>query len=250
MARQRGIFKISGTIGDINFFITTGKGFLRKAGGGFNGEKIRTSPRFVRVRENASEFGKSSRLKKQFRLALMPFFHGIKNKPFHSKMMQLFLEMKDLDPVSRRGERHANQGLQTARGKRLLKQYVFTRNSALLSGIYSDASFDWNTQQLTIKDFNASHFKTPKSATHIGITLGVLDFDFENLEGALELSPIFFLEVKTGTATFTLNPEHVLVPAYFGVAVLGLRYYEVIGTEVYGFATPIGVRVLDCLGNP
>ncbi|GGG52499.1 hypothetical protein [Bizionia arctica] len=77
------------------------------------------------------------------------------------------------------------------------------------------------------------------------MTLGVLNFSFESLEPAIELSPIFFLEVKTGTATFTLEPEHVLVPAYFWVAVLGLHSYEVIVDEVYGFGIPIRVGVFD-----
>lgn len=248
MARQKGIILISGTIGAMNFFITNGKGFVRQAGGGFDGEKIRTDPRYVRTRENSSEFGKTSSLKRQFRLALLPFFNGIKTKTFHSRMMQLFLAIKALDPVSERGKRHVYQGLQTAKGRRLLKQYVFTSPRVLLNGFYDRASFNWQTQQLTINNFNPGLFKAPKTATHIGITLGVLDFDFVSLDYALELSPIFFLEVKADTCSFVISPEDLIVPQHFGIAVLGLRYYEVIGTEVYGFDTPIGIRVLDCLG--
>lgn len=248
MARQKGLFKVIGTIGDVNFYSIKGVHYARKAGGGFNGEAIRHKASMVRVRENASEFGHCSRVKKQFRLALLPFLQGIKGRDFHTRLMQLFLELKVLDSVSERGKRKVKEGLQTAKGKRLLKQFHFTPQHALLATLQNAATFRWHSQQLTISNFNPRLFKAPKTATHIGITLGVLDFDFDSLASTLEVSPIHFLEVDADDSSFVLEPEHVIVPSHFGIAILGLRFYEVIDSEVYGLEAKVGVGLLDVRG--
>src|SRR5690554_7083672 len=109
MARQRGLFKISGTIGDLNFFIMEGKGFVRKAGGGFNGEAIRTQDNMKPVRDNSTEFGHCSRTKGKFRRALLPFFGGLKGKQIHSRLMTLFTKLKSLDLISRSEERRVGK---------------------------------------------------------------------------------------------------------------------------------------------
>ncbi|MEO8935058.1 MAG: hypothetical protein ABI295_12205 [Xanthomarina sp.] len=247
MAQQKGLFKIIGTLDDVNFYIIKGVNYARKAGGGFNGDAIRTKASMVRVRENASEFGHSSTVKKQFRLALLPFLHGIKGRPFHSRMMQLFLGLKALDLVSERGKRRVIEGLKTAKGKRLLKQFEFIPNHKLLNNIFYKASFDWNSQILTVTNFNPRLFKAPKSATHIGITFGVLDFNFESLKSSLEISPTFFLDIKADATSFNLILENVLMPTQMGIAVLGVCYYEVINQEVYELYDSIGARILDCM---
>ncbi|WP_417371889.1 hypothetical protein [Gelidibacter japonicus] len=95
MARQRGLFTISGTIGDLNFFIMSRKGFVRRAGGEFNGEAIRTQDNMKLVRDNASEFGYCSTSRSRFRRALPPpFFGGLKGRQIHSRLMTLFTQLK------------------------------------------------------------------------------------------------------------------------------------------------------------
>lgn len=244
MARQKGLLKLTGTLGAVNFYVIKGVGYARKAGGGFNGEAIRRQPNMHRVRENASEFGNCSQVKKEFRLALLPFLADIKGRELHARLMQLFLGIKALDGVSERGQRSVIQGLQTAKGRRLLSQFVFTPKHQLLDALSGRASFDWSSQQFVVSGFNLSLYSFPKSATHVGVTLGVLDFDFEGLSSTLAVSPTHLLEVGTASASFTLVPDAVLSPQYFGIAILGLRFYEVIDGEVYGLAGGVGCRVL------
>jgi hypothetical protein len=247
MARQKGLIKITGTLDDVNFYVSNGVAYARKAGGGFNGDAIKNNRSMQRVRENGSEFGHCSRVKKQFRLALLPFLKDLKGKALHSNMTQLFLAIKALDAVSERGQRNVAQGLQTAKGKRLLRQFEFTPQSSLLNALYSQTSFDWASQSLHISDFNPRDFKAPKAATHVGVTLGVLDFDFETLASSFKVSTAYFLPVGAGATSFDLQPNAVITPEYVGIAIFGVRYYEVIDTEVYGLDTCVGVRVLECL---
>jgi|GEM_PF-300981 len=245
MARQKGIFKITGTIGDINFYITKGVGYARKAGGGFNGHAIRTQASMQRVRENASEFGHCSTVKKQFRLALLPFMSAVQDKKFHSRLMQLFLQLKTLDTVSERGKRRVYRGLQTAKGKHLLRRFELTPPNVILDALYRNAFFDWDTQTLHIANFNTSNFKAPLTATHLGITLGILDFNFDTLQYSLVVSPTAFLDVDTETTSFDLIPEVAVPPSYTGIAILGFSYYEIIANEVYGLETLRGVRIIE-----
>ncbi|SDZ92700.1 hypothetical protein [Bizionia paragorgiae] len=245
MAEQRGLLKISGTIGDLNFFIVNGKGYVRKAGGGFNGDAIRTQDQMKPVRDNASEFGHCSRTKSRFRRALLPFFGGIKGRQIHSRLMTLFTQLKDLDFVSERGKRQIKLGLQTAKGKRVLKQFEFIPQQRLMTDLYEHSVFDWNTQQLTVNDFNPSLYNTPKAATHIGIILGVLDFDFDHFESALERSPTYFLAVDSLASSFNLELSNSIALKHSRVTVIGLRYYEIIDQEVYDLQSGIAVRVLD-----
>lgn len=247
MGRQKGLIKISGTIGDINFFISKGMGYTRTAGGGFTREAILYSPRMHRIRKNNDEFGTCSSTKKQFRLALWSFLHGIKGRNLHSGMMQLFMNIKGLDAVSEHGNRQVLEGLRTAKGKRLLKQFDFMLQSSLTQYLITNSTFTWNTQRLHVSRFSPSLYKVPKTATHVGVTLGLVDFDFYNLNYSLVVSPTRFIEVDAPITSFVLEPEQVMPPEHFGFAILGLRYYEVIEHEVYAFKKPLGVRVLDCL---
>jgi len=246
MARQKGPFTISGTLGDINYYIARSIGYKRKAGGGFDGYAIKTKASMQPVRDNYNEFGTCSRLSKHFRLALSPFLIGIKGKLLYSRMMQLFLSIKALDGISIRGKRNVKQGLQTTKGKNLLKQYALTYQTPLIKALTTHGRFNWERQQLTISHFNPSLFKKPNAATHIGLTLGILDFDFDSLASSLHVSPTYFLDVCSGSTSFYLVPNKVKVPVHFGVAVLGIRFYSIEGDEFCELPRSVGAVVLDC----
>jgi len=250
MARQKGLFKITGTLGDVNFYVIRGVGYARKAGGGFNGDAIRNKASMQRVRENASEFGHCSRVKKAFRLALLPLLHGYRNHKLHAQMMTLFTSIKSLDSISERGKRTVGMGLQTAKGQRLIRDFELTPQHGVLEALKHNVTFEWHTQTLTVTDFKPQDFKAPKAATHLGISLGVLDFDFDSLDSSLMVSPTYFLEVGANASSFVLTPEQVVVPAHVGFAVLGLRFFEVIEGEVYGLDSMIGVGIIDIRPHP
>ncbi|WP_458625976.1 hypothetical protein [Winogradskyella sp. PC D3.3] len=245
MARQKGLLKLSGTLGGINFYVVKGVGFARNAGGGFNGDAIRHHPNMQRVRENASEFGHCSKVKKAFRLALMPLLHGYKHSKLHARMMTLFTRIKALDATSERGSRRVGEGLQTAKGRRLLCTFEFTPQHKMLNAILLHSGFNWSTQRLTVTDFSTKAYPSPKTATHVGLTLGILDFNFDTLDASLTVAPTHFLEVSSASSSFDIAMDAVVVPDFVGIAVLGLRFYEVIEGEVYGLDAMVGVRLLD-----
>lgn len=137
MAKQRGIVFFEGTLGGINFYYRKGVPTARTAGGGFTRTAIEKGANMVRVRENNSEFSGSSKVNKTFKHAISPFLIGYTDGTLHSRLMQLFLKLKDLDAVSKRGERQVSHGIGTTYGKQLLKEFVFTpKRSRLLDCDY------------------------------------------------------------------------------------------------------------------
>ena len=69
MAKQTGIIKLKGTIGDISFYKTT-DGHLARGKGGIDPERIKNDPAFQRTRENGSEFGTAGKGGKLLRNAI------------------------------------------------------------------------------------------------------------------------------------------------------------------------------------
>jgi hypothetical protein len=59
MAKQTGIFKIIGTIGDITFYEMDGEFYARKKSS-LDGKRVKKDPKFKRTMEEAIEFGKAS----------------------------------------------------------------------------------------------------------------------------------------------------------------------------------------------
>ena len=69
MAKQRGIIKLEGTIGDITFQKTQ-DGYLAKEKSSIPASRIATDPAFQRTRENNAEFGRAGKAGKVLRNAL------------------------------------------------------------------------------------------------------------------------------------------------------------------------------------
>ncbi len=68
MAKQSGIIKLEGTIGDVTFYKSK-DGMLAKAKGGVEGNRIKNDAAFQRTHENGQEFGRAGSAGKLLRLA-------------------------------------------------------------------------------------------------------------------------------------------------------------------------------------
>ena len=177
MAKQRGIVFFEGTMGGINFYYRKGVPTARTAGGGFTRQAIKNGKNMERVRESNSEFACCSLVNKVFKQALRPFFIGFKDGTLHSRLMQLFLKIKDCDTVSERGKRKVSLGISSDSGKRLFKAFVFTtKRSALLPCNYG---FDWDTLTFNVSGFRADLAGFPAEADYLEVLVGVVRFDFE-----------------------------------------------------------------------
>ncbi len=241
MGIQSGIIKFTGTVGELNGYYANGKYILRKAGGGFNGEAIRTKPEMVRVREHASEFGRCSTTNKVFRLALHELLAGLPNTSLYRRLLRCFTQIKDLDTVHSRGSRRIFQGLTTPEGKELLQKFAFTPHEDPKAHLGGNWTVNWNAATLSLTSLNTARVPFPPSATHLTLTYGVLVFDYETLTGRFAMEPPVLLEqgfVETALSLPFSLPEgpgmkHLFVKLQYGQShgheVLPLKEKQALG---------------------
>lgn len=232
MAKQKGLIGLTGTIGGVTFYYRKGKPVARLAGGGFNGDAIKQSPKMARVRENGSEFGKVSKAKKLVRLGLYPFLRDYKDVTLHGRMMTLFQQIKVLDTLSARGQRLFENGLATDEGKNLFLRFDFTtqKASAMLPGA---GQFDVGAQQYRITGIAPEKIRLPKGATGMHLCFGILRADFAQETYELYSSPTLLLDTAFTDPSITLTPTALPSGDGVRIAVLQVRYYqEVNGTPL------------------
>ena len=76
MARQKGLIKYVGTIGDVRHFKIKGeKGYFAGLVGGPTAEQVLTADEFKRTRENMAEFAGCASVGKAIRAAFSPLKH-------------------------------------------------------------------------------------------------------------------------------------------------------------------------------
>ncbi len=249
MAKQTGIIPLVGTLNGINFYYLNGQPIARKAGGGFTRKAIKTKASMKRVRENASEFGHCSAVNKAFRSVLAPFYKGYRFTHFHSRLMSLFTRIKALDTTHKRGERTVADGIGQAEGLQLLEQFSYTPACAVRQVLPFEFGVSDIDFTLTISDFNIEQVGFAEGATHMALTYGVLDFDFEHLDYALHLAPSMVLDRAYASSTLALTPD--TLPGGLGttICVLGVRFYQAVDGALYvlNAKDSVGIAVLKCL---
>ena len=249
MAKQTGIIPLVGTLNGINFYYLNGKPIARKAGGGFTRKAIKTKASMERVRENANEFGHCSAVNKAFRSALYPFYKGHKFTHFHSRLMGLFTRIKALDTSHKRGKRSVANGIGQEHGFKLLEQFSYTPACDVRQVLPFELDVSSANLALTITDFDMAQVGFVDGATHIALTYGVLDFDFDHLNYALHLAPPLVLDRSYSGSTLTLEPD--TLPSGLGTAlcVLGVRFYQEVAGALYvlNAKDSVGIAVLKCL---
>ena len=120
MGKVKSFIQFNGTIEGLNFYVVNGQQYVRKAGGGFNGKKIKSDPSMVKVRQNGEEFGKVSTLSRAFRLKVEPLFPVSYSGGLHNRLVKLFSGIKNLDVTSERGKRSVSVGLEQEASHALL----------------------------------------------------------------------------------------------------------------------------------
>lgn len=246
MAKQIGVVRLKGTIGDINFYSTPKGGDLaRNVGGGFNSSDNKKKDTMVRVRENAREFGECSKVKKTFRIALAPFLCVRKDGSLHGRMMTLFTRLKAMDRVSLRGNRTVGNGLETPLGIHLIRNFVFTPACSVMDRMGASISYDFGIRSCRVTNFDVKNVSFPSGATHMALSLGLLHFDFTTLTFKLMMSTPLYIDRAYAATSFELD---VADPSVAGlrIAVLGLRYYQEVEGTYYLFksANAVGLEIL------
>ncbi len=226
MARIRSPFIITGTLGEINFYVYDGINVARRAGGGFNRKDIKTRPEMRGVREINGEFTHCSKVKSVFMRALRPYFVGIRGKRIHCEMVGMFTRVKKRDAVSGRGERTIEAGLASADGLRELSSYSYPKAYSLYGVLGCRFTVDLAQEHCTFPDLDPALTVFPEGATHLGLRFGIVCMDFVALKAHLFPAEEHFVPRGAGPGPLTLALSSRVEGTGRRIAFLGVRFYQ------------------------
>jgi len=172
MAKNVGLIKISGKVGDLQFFNKDGNSYVGLKSG-VSKERIEKDPVFKRTRENMAEFGGSAGVSKNIRDFLIPL-KSLFEKNLHARFTSLIRRMINLGSGAR-GKRRVEFSL----NQEELTHYELNSKSKVSEIIYANMDIVPNAERnqavLTIDEFLPSDYLLiPEGATHYKVHLAAL----------------------------------------------------------------------------
>lgn len=211
MARQKGIIKIQGKIGELSFY-TTKDGSLVREKGGIDAKRIASDPAFKRTRENGAEFGSSASAGKLIRDAFRPLIHHASDRRVTARMMKIMTDIKNMDTVSTRGSRNVGVGITNPLAMNLLKGFNFNIQSVLVSVMYKPFTVDTATGEISILELSPiNDLSYPEGATHMTIQSAWAKIDFVAKEKSVEVSNLYNGPIDANTVDILLTPPQAPV---------------------------------------
>jgi len=249
MARQKGIIKLKGTIGDITFYKTQ-DGHLAREKGGIDASRIASDPAFQRTRENGSEFGRAGKAGKLLRTALRPLLINSADGRMVSRLTQAMVKVIQADLVSDRGLRNVIDG-----EAELLFGFEFNIRGKLGTSLYAPfvATIDRVAGEISvdIASFIPSNMiAAPSGTTHFKIISGGAEVDFEAETYVVATSETAILPWDA-TATAVISQTNAVTPASTKplFLALGVEFYQQINGTMYplknGAFNPLSVAKVD-----
>lgn len=249
MARQKGIIKLEGSIGDVSFYKSK-DGYLAREKGGVDAERIKNDPAFQRTRENGSEFGRAGKAGRVLRNAFRLMLQNVADSKVTSRMTKEMMRIIQSDGDNARGERNV-----TAGEIGLLEGFDFNINgklSATLYAIYSRTIDRANGElRVNIPAYVPENvIAYPAGATHFKFLLGAAEVDFESEE--FSFGQAQSAEVALGSQT--ANAEELIVTLTANTEkdlflVLGLDFLQDVNGVMYplksGSHNPLTLIAVD-----
>ncbi|WP_284653541.1 hypothetical protein [Flavobacterium terrisoli] len=249
MARQKGIIKLKGTIGDITFYKTQ-DGHLAREKGGIDANRIANDPNFQRTRENGSEFGRAGKAGKLLRTALRPLLINSADSRMVSRLTQAMVKVIQADMTSVRGLRNVIDG-----EAELLFGFEFNIRGKLGTSLYAPfvGAIDRVSGEITVDIASfipANMIAAPSGTSHFKIISGGAEVDFEAETYVVSTSETAILPWD-GTATAVISQTNAVTanstkPLFLA---LGIEFYQEINGQMYplknGAFNPLSIAKVD-----
>lgn len=233
MARQKGIIKLKGKIGDISFYKTQ-DGHLAREKGGVDAERIANDAAFVRTRENGAEFGSSASSGKTLRTAIYSMLQTASDNRVVSRLTKVMTDIKNLDGTSVRGLRNVGVAIALPQAKALLKNFNFNKRAILGSILFQAYSVNTNTGVITINGLEPiNHINFPAGATHVTFKGSWLKLDFVTGQYDLQATNVQNLIIDGTQTNIVLTPANVPGGAGTDLFLLQIEFYQEVNNVQY-----------------
>ena len=233
MARQKGIIKLKGTIGDITFYKTQ-DGHLAREKGGIDASRIKNDPAFQRTRENGSEFGRAGKAGKILRTSLRALLLNSADGRMVSRLTQAMVKVIQADMTSLRGLRNVIDG-----EAELLSGFEFNIRGKLGTSLFAPfvGAIDRVTGEITIdlaEFIPANMIAAPSGSTHYKIISAGAEIDFE-AETFVEAHSETAILPWDGVATVAISHVNAVTPNSTKplFLALGLEFYQEVNGQMY-----------------
>lgn len=260
MAKNIGLIKISGRVGDLQFFAKDGKTYVGLSSS-LSKDRIAKDPAFKRTRENMSEFGGSASVSKALREYLIPMRHLIE-KQLHNRFVKMVRELINTGSGNR-GSRKVEFSLNKAEiegfelnSSTKISEVMFTTNDLV-------TNVDRNQLTLTVAEFLPSDYLLiPEGATHFRVYLaGLAISDFAPVGvkkryrpinstqhgkfalGATAEISVDSLVVGGISLTVDLPGAPVLDPEVSLAGMLGIEFLQAVNGSFYQLASRNAVQI-------
>ena len=233
MARQKGIIKLKGTIGDITFYKTQ-DGHLAREKGGIDASRIASDPAFQRTRENGSEFGRAGKAGKMLRTALRPLLLNSADGRMVSRLTQAMVKVIQADLVSERGLRNVIDG-----EAELLFGFEFNIRGKLGTSLFAPfvGSIDRVAGEIKVDIASfvpANMLAAPTGTTHFKIISGGAEVDFEAETYVVATSETAILPWDSTPTTAISQVNAVTANSTKPLFLtLGVEFYQEINGQMY-----------------
>jgi len=233
MARQKGIIKLKGKIGDLSFYKTQ-DGHLAREKGGVDASRIANDPAFVRTRENGAEFGSSASSGKLLRNSLRPMMMTASDNRVTARLTKLMTGIKNLDATSVRGKRSVGVAIALPTAKALLKGFNFNDKAILGSILFKPYAVAPATGVITINGLiPANDIAFPVGATHMNIKGGWAKVDFANNISDVKFTNVVNLPINGTSTNVVLTPTAAPVGAGTNLYLLQIEFFQLVNAVQY-----------------
>lgn len=233
MARQNGIIKLKGTIGDITFYKTQ-DGHLAREKGSLDANRIKNDPAFQRTRENGSEFGRAGTAGKTLRTALRTLLLNASDNRMVSRLTQSMVKVIQADTTSERGMRNVIDG-----EAELLTGFEFNIKGKLRTSLFAPytANIDRVSGAITVdldSFIPANMIAAPSGTSHFKIISAGAEIDFEADTFVTSNSETAILPWDF-TATAVISQTNNVTPASTKplFLALGIEFFQEVNGSMY-----------------
>jgi hypothetical protein len=264
MARQKGLMKYVGTIGDVRHFKIKGeKGYFAGLVGGPTAEQVLTGDEFKRTRENMAEFAGCASVGKAIRTAFSPLKHMFSRR-LTGTLMAVVKKINLEDGSEARGQR----AILITQVPQYLEGLDFDPRLSLSSVLRIPFTLTPLAARigstLAIPVFQPQNFlNVPNGATHFRLfnaVSAISDYVFNaeaavyepkvaDQNGVSGMAYTDYLDVKVATEAISLEAKLLndLEPSA-DVAVLnavGVEFFQKVGDNYYLFASGNAMQLVD-----
>lgn len=233
MAKQTGIIKLKGTIGDISFY-KSADGHLARSKGGVDKNRIANDPAFQRTRENGSEFGRAGKGGKVIRNAIRVLLQNAKDKRVVSRLTKILVAVTKTDAVNERGLRTIEDG-----DMNTLLGFEFNINGKLGATLFTPyvTAYDRaaGSVDLDIAAFAPTvRIAAPSGTTHFKIVMGAAELDFVNEASVFESAETAILPYNgVDTAPIDLTVALTANSVLPVLQIVGIEFYQEVNGQMY-----------------